>query len=541
MKQIFNWKAGLIVIVLLASFLRLWQLGEIPSGIHADEADTGYSAYSILKTGKTQYADFNPLMFTEENGGSHPPVYTYILIPIIYFGGLNIVVERMPSVIAGLGLVIVFYFLLRKIFKDQCIALLGTFLLAINPWAIEASRQGLLESVALFLMVSGITVFLYAKKTYVYVFSAILLGLSLHAYDTPKIILPLILLSLIIYKWKTFKKKKSILIAVLITFSIFYALMVYVLFAGQIKDYASVSILNQQQVSKEVDRERFLTNAPLWLSSIFHNKLTVFTYQVSANYSKIFTFNWLYINGPEGFESTTHGEYYLFELPLLFLGIYFIIKSNKKLATLLLFWMVIAPIPAAVTYTGNFPLRAIFLLPIPIIFSSYGLIRLWNYLNKNNLFNIAVKSTIVIFMIFFVFRFFVIYFFDYPVFASEYWAKQQNDALRFAIEQSNKYKSIFIDGGNDWLMMYGFFTNENPSDFQRAYKNKIYYKGVEVVKIKNLYFGSFSNVDKTTFSSYFPKDSLVITNGDKFKTIKPDKQFFGPDKLRVVFKAFVVR
>ena len=74
MKQIFNWKAGLIVIVLLASFLRLWQLGEIPSGIHADEADTGYSAYSILKTGKTQYADFNPLMFTEENGGSQDDI-----------------------------------------------------------------------------------------------------------------------------------------------------------------------------------------------------------------------------------------------------------------------------------------------------------------------------------------------------------------------------------------------------------------------------------------------------------------------------------
>ena len=55
----------LLLILLLALFLRFWQLGEIPSGIHMDEADTGYSAYSILKTGLSQYGTFNLLALEE--------------------------------------------------------------------------------------------------------------------------------------------------------------------------------------------------------------------------------------------------------------------------------------------------------------------------------------------------------------------------------------------------------------------------------------------------------------------------------------------
>lgn len=532
----------LILIILVALFLRAYQLENIPPGVHADEADTGYSAYSILLTGKTQYGDFNPLMFTENNGGTHPPIYTYLLIPLVYIGGLNIVIERMPSVVAGVGLVIVFYFLLKKLFKDDKVAVLGSFLLAINPWAIETSRQGLLESVALFLAIAGIALFFYASSFRLYFFSAVFLGLSLHAYDAPKIVIPLLLVALILYKWKTLIKKKYILFLVLAVFAIFFLLMLYVLKSGQINDYHSVGIFNKEQISRSVNRERFLTNAPLWLSNTYHNKLTVLSSNLLMNYSKFFNINWLYINGPESFETTTHGEYYLFELPFLFLGLYLVFRNNKKLAYLLLFWILISPIPSIITNTGHYPLRGIMLLPVPIILSSYAIIWFWSYLSKFRLNGNIVRVLLIIIVFLSALRFIFIYFLDYPVFATEYWGKQQNDAIKLAINESSNYKNIFIDGGGDWLMMYGFFTKENPAEFQTRYINKINYKGVSVVKIKNIYFGSFLNLDKiATPSSFFPKNSLLITNENNFKEVKALKNFYDPGKVRVVFKAIEIK
>ncbi len=50
----------LLVIVILAGFLRLWQLGVVPISPDWDEAALGYNAYSILHTGRDEYGIFLP-------------------------------------------------------------------------------------------------------------------------------------------------------------------------------------------------------------------------------------------------------------------------------------------------------------------------------------------------------------------------------------------------------------------------------------------------------------------------------------------------
>jgi len=49
MKNIIKDNYLIIVLMLLATALRLWKLGEIPPGLTSDEASLGYNAYSILK------------------------------------------------------------------------------------------------------------------------------------------------------------------------------------------------------------------------------------------------------------------------------------------------------------------------------------------------------------------------------------------------------------------------------------------------------------------------------------------------------------
>ena len=50
------------LIVLIAGFFRLYQLGDVPPSPDWDETALGYNAYSISKTGKDEYGIFMPLI-----------------------------------------------------------------------------------------------------------------------------------------------------------------------------------------------------------------------------------------------------------------------------------------------------------------------------------------------------------------------------------------------------------------------------------------------------------------------------------------------
>jgi len=63
LKKFADSKTLLVVIILLASFLRLYNLANVPPHLTPDEASLGYNAYSILKTGKDEYGKFMPIIF----------------------------------------------------------------------------------------------------------------------------------------------------------------------------------------------------------------------------------------------------------------------------------------------------------------------------------------------------------------------------------------------------------------------------------------------------------------------------------------------
>ena len=52
--KIKNWNWFLLIALVLATILRLWNLGTNPPGLTPDEAALGYNAYSILHTGKDE-------------------------------------------------------------------------------------------------------------------------------------------------------------------------------------------------------------------------------------------------------------------------------------------------------------------------------------------------------------------------------------------------------------------------------------------------------------------------------------------------------
>jgi 4-amino-4-deoxy-L-arabinose transferase-like glycosyltransferase len=544
-KKIFLTYFLFVLIVIFGGFLRFWQLDSIPPGLHGDEAGIGYSAYSILKTGLSQFATSNPLAIQEDSGGSRPPLYAYTLIPLINFFDLNIFVERLPAAIFGTLTLIIMFFLVRKLFKSNTVALVAGMLMAINPWAIQISRQGLLESQPVFLIMLGTLCFVYGStKRFLYIFSAFFLGLSLFAYDAPKIFLPPFVLLLMIYQWHDFIKIKKYAVIFLIILAILYGLMLkVVIFDGQLRDYAWVSVFNPKTVSQIVNDQRHETNAPLWLSSLVHNKVSVYAQSFITSYVDIFSLNWFFINGHGNLQQAVvrYGEFNLFELPFFFLGTYVIFTKNKRLGFLLIGWLLIGALPGGFT-TGNYPYRSVLLLPVPIIFSSLGFVFFWNYLKQYKLVvSLSIKTLLVVFCVICFGYYFVTYYFDYPVYASQWWSKQQNDVIHYAVVNQDKYDNVFIDGR--WESQYAFQTKTDPKEYQSAYLAQTSYKDVPTITLGKFTFGSFYTKDNSAKSpkNFFPKNSLVITDGQQFSSIKPFTQFVGPDGITVLYKVFVIK
>src|SRR3990172_5340154 len=130
-----NWLLVTLV-VLLAFFLRVNKVTEVPPSLNWDEVSIGYNAYSILKTGKDEWGEFLPLHF-KSYGEYKLPAQIYASIPAIAIFGLNEFGVRITPVVYGTLTVFLLYLLVQELYRKKEISLISSFLLAISPFHIQ--------------------------------------------------------------------------------------------------------------------------------------------------------------------------------------------------------------------------------------------------------------------------------------------------------------------------------------------------------------------------------------------------------------------
>lgn len=533
-------------IVLLAFILRMFQIN-LP--VINDEAEFGYSAYSIMKTGKNQYNQSNYLLFTTPYNDRYPTIYSFSTIPFIKLFGLNEVTERLPSVLFGTFSCVLLYVLVKQLFHTVSGGLVSALLMAINPWSLYYSRQGRFEMIGIFLVLTGIVCFIYAintKHIYQYILSSFGFGMSMLANDATKIVVPLLISGLIfLFRNKLRSKKRYML--VYFGICLFFAVLVLkVLFIDhQIDDFIRQSPSHVSAISEIVNFQRRQTVAPLWVSSIFHNKITVFTEQYLSSFLNIYSLNWFFHTGAGMLQESIgrFGQYLLFELPFFFIGVYLSFRK-KIIGIFLLYWMLIANIPGAITSGGYYSYRSIMLLPVPLIYSGLGIVWFWKKLDfylisKPGIKN-GVRIVFVISCILYTCSFLFSLYFDYPVYASEYRSKQRIDALRYARSVDQGYEKIYVAGRFE--VAYSFITKLDPRIFQDAYSKSSTYKNIPVINLGKYTFGLFPMSTIATPSAYFSNNSLIIAdNSTVQKSVPILKKFVGTEPLNAVYVAFEVK
>ncbi|HEV8290041.1 MAG TPA: glycosyltransferase family 39 protein [Candidatus Norongarragalinales archaeon] len=182
----------LVGILLVASFVRLFALGDVPAGLNQDEVSVGYSAYSFLLTGKDLYGAPWPFFFRTGIDFKNP-VYIYAAVPAIALFGLNAFATRLPAAIFGILAILGLFLLSRELFGEHK-ALLAAGLLALSPWAIETSRFAVEATALPAFLLFGLYFFLRGLKESRWLLaSAFCFGVMAWTYAAARIFLPFFL------------------------------------------------------------------------------------------------------------------------------------------------------------------------------------------------------------------------------------------------------------------------------------------------------------------------------------------------------------
>ena len=124
----------LIFFVTVGLVLRLLYFHDLTFGY--DQARDALESISIIKNFDIKI--IGPT--TDIRGLFHSPLFWYIISPFYYFSGGNPEIARIPMILISLANIVFIYFFAKKLFKDEKIALLSSFFMAISFEAVQYAR-----------------------------------------------------------------------------------------------------------------------------------------------------------------------------------------------------------------------------------------------------------------------------------------------------------------------------------------------------------------------------------------------------------------
>jgi len=142
---------ALVLILLLAAFLRLWKIDSPVGGFHAfNEALYTLIAKNLAEGGSLLRPTAGGTWLFLET----PPLLPYALAGIFHFTGVSIVAGRLVSVVSGVLLVLAVYSLGRRLYSAPA-GLTAAVLVAVAPVAVLTGRNIQADTLCLFLLAAA--------------------------------------------------------------------------------------------------------------------------------------------------------------------------------------------------------------------------------------------------------------------------------------------------------------------------------------------------------------------------------------------------
>lgn len=493
----------LILIVFVAVILRFYQLGVNPPSLTWDEASIGYNAYSILKTGADEYGTKFPLSIRSFDDYK-PPLYVYLTVPTVWIFGLNEFSVRLPAAAIGILSVIAIYFLVKELLqkwdskKQELIALTSSLFLAISPWHLQFSRAAFEGNIGIFFLLLGILFFLRGlKNEKFFIFSSITFVLSIYSYHSFRLLIPLLLFFLALFFWQEILRKK------IIEIFCFFLLILLTLpvYSNFIKAQDSGSRLSMVTIFSDttvinpsIERIDFDKNQNDPIGTLLHNRRIIYSLAIAKGYLDHFNPDFLFLHGDGGVQhhAVDMGMLYLWDLPFIMVGLYYLVKRRDRYVGVLLLLFLLASVPSAITTGTPHPVRAIALMPAFHIFAAVGFVAILRRLfNKRYLIG-AIIAILIANFIYYMHQYYV----HTPIEYGYFWQYGYKEALNYAKENEEKFDKIIMTYAYDQPYIYYLFYNKiDPAWYQKNWDYNLSGQTNRFERIIGKY--TFKNVDYT--------------------------------------------
>jgi 4-amino-4-deoxy-L-arabinose transferase-like glycosyltransferase len=458
----------LIAIILLASFIRLFALGDTPISLFGDEVDVGYHAWSLITTGRDYMGNLLPT-YIQSLSESRAPLLMYAVAPFVGLFGPSTLSVRLAPALFGILSVVLIYVVTHRLFPKIIYQLgkfqinlghLSAFLLAMTPWHIMYSRTAFESTLLLALILLGL--YLYLSKRYV--LSFVSFALTLYAYSTATVFTPLFVALTIWALWHSHRPQLKHLI---LPFIILIPIAIQILFGQASGRFGLISIFNNTDIIDSV----VLSRTQAWSEpshTLLQNKYVAISSTFVKNYVSALSPQFLFVSGDSYPRHHTGfgGQLLIITLPLFLIGLYQSV-GYKRLGIYLLLWLLISPIPSALTNVGGMHATRLFLmLPPLIIITSLGTYRLITSIRHSTLIFMALSSLLILNLALFLFHYLSIWRYESwkffrPEFSQAFSQISQYDTGQNYIYFNNTYEPS--------LLQFAFYKPILPAVFHRDF------------------------------------------------------------------------
>ncbi len=475
--------------ILLGVFLRLNNLGGVPPQPTVDEVSLGYNAFSLIKTGADEFGEKYPILLRAYDDW-RPALYVYLVMPFIMFMGLTVEAVRMPSVVLSIATVIGVYFLIKEltigsksisIGKTKIdVAVVATILFAVSPWHIYISRLGHEVNASYAFLIFGILFFLKfvnkeKPKIYNIILSSVFFALSFDSYQSTKLAVPLIVITL---SGLYFKKLIANRVKVLIAFIIGVVLVAPIILTS-FSDNALIRFKATNLMEHSVnyfdqvaERYAYDYETENKLGMLFDNRRVGGILLMSHAYLSHFDPVWLFLNeGGEQFKAPQIGLLFLFELPFIIAGLIYFASSgiSGRNRFFIIAWALIAVIPAAITTGYAHPMRVFNILPLPQLFTALGVIYMLSKM-RDSMQRLAGLSIVIVAILISSAWFYHSYFTLVPREISFHFQYGIINSLKYAFDIDQDYDRVFVSNQSklfESYMFYLFAKGYDPIEYQK--------------------------------------------------------------------------
>ncbi len=512
-----------VIVVVMSAVIRLHKIDTAPYGTLVDEASYGYIAYSLSETGKDELGNALPFSF-KAFGDYKMPVYAYTLVPTIRLFGLSNLSVRLPSVVSGVLITYLTYFILRKLHLGFSTSILSTLIVAFSPWSILLSRFAFESNVALFLFMASIACFvsyLQSRNKYLLILSSILLGFTWYTYIAYRMATIGIVVATSIYLIASKRiTRRSVILFIATFILVILPLMPTIFSSSGTARFSQIGLFSNESIVSEISEFRGLCykDWPRVVCNVIVNRPVAWIGSILQNLFSSLSLEFLFLSGDKGLLYLTVSNYGAFLLPtivLYFAGIVALFGKDRNKSSIILFVSLVflALIPSALVGLPQ-KVRLSPFFPFAIFLFAMGYEQIMIFLHR---FGTRAKNAFTLVYGVIICTLGLIYSLNMTYVHFVKFSQEYAGPLRGAIVEANsKYKNIdtyFASDLHDAIIHYAFYTKISPASYQKFAKYSVPDSGdfSHPISYKNVHMQSISVKDIYCMQKNTGKDFVFIT------------------------------